>query len=146
MLHTDKEIKAEIKNRIWKASNINGSKIDVNFDSGTTTLKGSVKGHRQRHIAEDQVSKLEGVLDVKNELAVIPTEKITDEIIAQNIMDDLSQKYNLEPSFLLIEVVDGVVTLTGTTPDLAAKVYVNVATIQTAGVIKVIDNVNVVLR
>jgi len=146
MLCTEKEVKTVILDRISKDPDIKGSKIYVSFDFGTVSLKGFVREHRQRHKIEDSVSELPEVLDVKNELVVVPSEKIDDEIIAQKIIDELREHYHLEINNFLIEVADGVITLAGTAPDLAAKVYVYVAATQASGVLNVVDNLNVVSR
>ncbi len=146
MLCTEKEVKIVIVNFISNNPGIEGSKIYVSFDTGTVTLKGFVRKYRQRNKIENLVLELPEVLDVKNELIVIPSEKIDDEIIAQKIIDELREHYHLEISNFLIEVSNGVITLAGTAPDLASKVYVYVAAAQASGVLNVVNNINVSSR
>jgi osmotically-inducible protein OsmY len=146
MLCTEKEIKTVIVNQISKAPGIGGSQIYVSFDSGTVILKGFVGEYGHRDKVENFVSELPEVLDVKNELIVIPSEKIDDEIIAQKIIDELKAHDHLEISNFLIEVSNGVITLAGTAPDLASKVYVYVAAAQASNVLNIVDNLDVSSR
>lgn len=146
MVSTPKELRTTLVNRIFNDPSLEASNIDVGLDSGTVTIKGLVKNHRQRHQAEEVVSELEDVLHVKTQLVVIPTEKVADAVIAQNILEELEKRHKLEISNLLIEVADGMVTLGGTVPDVAAKVYAYVAAVNASGVLNVLDNVTVVTK
>ncbi len=142
---SDAEIESNAKNVLLWNPDIDESKIEVSFDSGTVTLKGTVSWYWHWHKAKELVLNLSGVLVMKNELAVVPTERVADELIAKDITDELDRSYNLEASHVLVEVADGVVTLTGTCKNYINEKQAYDVAAQTQGVAQVINNINIVM-
>ena len=62
---------------------------------------------------EELISNIIGVVDVIDELAVVPTENISDEVIAARILEELSDSGIVDPGQVLVEVEDGAVILSG---------------------------------
>ena len=121
-------------------SDIDESRIEIEMDSGVMRLKGSVKWYWQLQRVEELVSNIIGVMDVNNEMAVVPSEKTSDENISRDIIAELEGTDNIDLSQLLVEVEDGTVILSGTVRNYAAESEAYEATIQLPGVKKVINN------
>lgn len=96
----------------WNA-NIDAANIEVEVQDGKVKLTGTVPWYWQQEAAEEIVSQLRGVKEVENELAIVPTEKISDEVIAEDIMAEMERSILVDPSQVEVTVADGVVTLTG---------------------------------
>jgi osmotically-inducible protein OsmY len=143
---SDDELESNAKNVLSWNLDIDKSKVEVSSDSGIVKLKGTVNWYSHRHKAEELVSSLIGVFDVKNELAVVPTEMVADELIAKNIMEELGLSSYFEASIVLVEVADGAVTLTGMVRNHAAKNHAYNVAAHTAGVVEIVNNINFLLR
>lgn len=122
---------------------IDETKIDIHLDSGTVTLKGSVKFFWMLPRVEEIISNIIGVLDLKNELAVVPTEKVDDEIIAAQIMEELVNSETVDQSQVLVEVEDGAVILSGTVKNYAARDEVYNAVMYKPGIKSITNNIAV---
>jgi osmotically-inducible protein OsmY len=136
-------IKKTAESILAAASDIDASKITIKLNSGVLTLKGSVTWFWQLHRIDELVSNIIGVIDVKNELTVVPSEKISDEIIALEITKELEHADHIDPSQILIEVKHGTVILSGTLRTYAAEQEAYDATIQQAGVTKIVNNITI---
>jgi len=122
---------------------IDASKILVAVNTGVLTLKGSVTWFWQLHRVEDLVSNILGVVEVENELAVVPSERISDEIIAQEINQELEQAEHADPGKILVEVKNGSVILSGSVRTYLAEQEAYEAAIQQAGVTQVDNNITI---
>ena len=91
----DEDVKAYINQALIYNNEVNQSNIRVEVAGGSVTLKGSVASFWQKAAVENQVKATTGVIDIKNKLVVVPTEKITDEVIGKVIMDKLKQNSSL---------------------------------------------------
>lgn len=121
-------------------SDIDESKIDIDINSGTISLKGSVKWFWQLQRVEELISNIIGVVDLKNELTVVPSKKISDEIIARDIMEELDSCDEIDQSQVLVEVENGTVTLSGTVKNYAAEKEAYETTVQQPGVKCLVNN------
>jgi len=139
----DDMIKKTAASILAAASDIDESKIDLVLEAGVLTLRGSVTWYWQLHRVDELVSNIIGVIDVKNELTVVPSEKISDEIIALEITKELEHADHIDPSQILIEVKHGTVILSGTLRTYAAEQEAYDATIQQAGVTKIVNNITI---
>jgi len=139
----DDMIKKTAASILAAASDIDDSKINLVLEAGVLTLRGSVTWYWQLHRVEELVSNIIGVIDVKNELTVVPSEKISDEIIALEITKELEHADHIDPSQILIEVKHGTVILSGTLRTYAAEQEAYDATIQQAGVTKIVNNITI---
>ena len=139
----DDMIKKTAASILAAASDIDDSKINLVLEAGVLTLRGSVTWYWQLHRVDELVSNIIGVIDVKNELTVVPSEKISDEIIALEITKELEHADHIDPSQILIEVKHGTVILSGTLRTYAAEQEAYDATIQQAGVTKIVKNITI---
>lgn len=138
-------IKETAENVLQANSDIDKTKIQVSVDSGIVTLRGTVQWYWQLQRAEELLANIIGVVDISNELIVVPSENITDEKIAEQIVDELADSDLVNLDQLLIKVEKGIVFLSGTVKGYAAECEVYDATIQQPGVKQVQNNILVAM-
>ena len=117
--------------------------IDVEIDNNVVTLTGSVATHREKMRAEEIAGSLRGVVAVKNELAVVPTRSISDEVVAEEVVGALRRNVMVNPNEIDVAVNEGVVVLSGKVPSYTAWVAANRAASHTDGVIAIQNTLTV---
>lgn len=115
--------------------------VDVNL--GIVTLKGTVPTLWEKVRAEDIVGNLIGVLGVENKLAVVPTEDILDETIAETIISNIDRKAAVNVENVDVKVVDGIVTLSGSVASKAAHDAAYDSALFTYGVLEINDELRI---
>ena len=111
---SDEDIAHSIKQSLMWDSDIDALKVDVGVESGVVTLKGSVDAYWKKYWAESHAGDISGVLDVRNELTIVPTEKVSDEVLAKEIMESLKRNMFTEPEDIDVSVSNGIAKLSGT--------------------------------
>ncbi|MFP4101790.1 BON domain-containing protein [Coleofasciculus sp.] len=139
----DSEIAANIKTVLTLEPNIDSSKINVGVVGGVVTLTGTVNNYWKKIQAEEDAYGITGVIDVINELGVVPTEKLSDEVIARNIEAALERNFNVNVDNVTVKVSNGVVTLSGTVANWSAWQAAYNAAAYTSGVINVVDQLSI---
>lgn len=71
-IFTDAKITASVKNELYMAEGVRGSKIDVDTSNGIVVLTGRVSTDVERELALKIARAVKGVKAVKDGLAVIP--------------------------------------------------------------------------
>ncbi|SRR6056297_608433 len=118
---SDKELKTQLMDiLIWNTS-IDTTKIEIEVKNQWVTLKGDVDSYWKKYLAEEKALNLHGVVGVTNEIAVVPTEKMTDEAIAEDIVKSIERNINVIADNVTVKVKDANVTLTGEVRDWGAK-------------------------
>lgn len=97
----------------------------------------------EKFYAEKFIEPEPGVIVIENHLAVVPTEDIIDQQIAEDIMRTIDAKANVEADDINVTVKDGVVTLTGTVPSWTARRSAFDAALYTTGVVGVENRLTV---
>jgi osmotically-inducible protein OsmY len=118
---TDADIRSNVESTLLWSSAIDSSKVEVSVAGGIVTLRGTVNTYWQRLHAETLAEDVIGVLDVINELTVVPMESITDEDIARQIMRGLERNALIDADRVTVAVEGGKVTLTGDVLTWAAR-------------------------
>ncbi len=136
---TDDEIESILTNMLRWDSDIDASEVRVTADAGWVTLKGIVPAYWQKLKAEDIAVSVRGVHGVTNELAVVPSRKLEDRRIAEEIVAALERNVYVDADRVDVKVNDGVVTLTGTVPDKRAYRATRDRARYTPGVVDVIN-------
>ncbi|HEY4989751.1 MAG TPA: BON domain-containing protein [Opitutaceae bacterium] len=96
--------------------------VKVKSTDGVVTLTGMVQDKDDKSLAEDTVENLPGVVSVDNKIEVksdIPEH--SDGWIAVKVRSTLLVKANVSAASTMVDVKDGVVTLTGSVQNLAQK-------------------------
>ena len=140
---TDEKIKERVENIFSWMEDIDVQNVTVSVNTGNVTLNGYVDSYWKKIRAEDTVKDLRGVVGVENALSVIPTENISDKIIAYDIMSALKRRGNIDVNLVDVTVDDGAVTLSGTLPDWSDVIDVEQIARLTAGVKHVINDLGV---
>ncbi len=116
----DEKIADHLDQRLVWDTTIQSSKVDIDADSGVVTLEGTIDVYWKKTKIENIAYETLGVLEVINNIAVVPTDDYVDESIAQDITDALERRLGPDAGSVDVEVVDGKVTLTGSVPDWAS--------------------------
>ncbi|MBD3229051.1 MAG: BON domain-containing protein [Candidatus Lokiarchaeota archaeon] len=112
-LPNDDELKEKIEKKLEWYPKINASEIEVSVKDGTVTLEGVVDAIWKSTRTEDLCEDIIGVLDVKNKLIITPEEKVSDETIAENIVNALDRNLYVNIDSIDVKVENGIVTLLG---------------------------------
>lgn len=143
---SDSEIEERINSIYSWHTNLSSYDLNVQVKNGWVTLGGTVESFYKKMIAEDLAYTVNGVIDVKNEITIVPTRKISDQGIAEAIKDALKIRVEVDLDEVDIKVANGVVSLTGAVSTrTAAKVAYETA-LYTAGVTGVVDNIMVLQK
>lgn len=116
------------------------SKISVRAGEGAITLTGTVDSFWRKRRVEELVGGLRGVVEIHNDLAVVPSHQIADEDIARAIVDALRRNALVDADEVTVSVAGGRVSLTGTVASPSAARAALETAYFTAGVRDVEDN------
>ena len=129
-----------IENMIRWNANLDETKIMVTSEDGRIKLEGSVDSYWKKSRAEEIVHDVVGVVEVVNELAVVPTDDILDEAIGEELMGALERNIYVDPNAINVKVEKGRVTLSGSVENsLILRAAVDTAR-HTPGVTDVVNN------
>ncbi|WP_445664836.1 BON domain-containing protein [Fodinibius sp. AD559] len=134
---SDSEIRENAIRSLSFDSDLESYKIDVDVDQGWITLEGTVNAYWEKVAAENDVSDINGVIEVSNNLGVVPTENYIDENIAEDIVNALERNVHVNADDIDVRVEDGVVTLDGTVRTMIAKNAAFDAALYTPGVVTI---------
>ncbi|MDX1688570.1 MAG: BON domain-containing protein [Candidatus Promineifilaceae bacterium] len=140
-LPTDAEVQEEILDSFRWNPDLRSYKIDVDVENGWVTLEGTLDAFWKKVDAESEAFATRGVVGVTNKLAIVPTESISDEMIAEDVVDAIERNLRVSADDVDVTVMNGRVTLEGTVPTAAAKVAAYNSALYTAGVKDVQDNI-----
>lgn len=140
---SDDEIQSWVEQKLRWNTNIDESAITVNVAGGLVTLEGTVPTFWQYTSAKSEADQTTGVIDVTNKLAVVPTEKVTDKVIGERVMERIEQNTLADIDDLEVKVEDGEVTLYGNIPSWTTWRAVYDAAQFTTGVTGVKDHTKI---
>ena len=140
---TDDEIRSNIKDVFLWNPYLTSYKIDVSVKNGWVTLEGTVDAYWKKVRAELEATDVVGVLGITNKIAVVPTESITDERIAEDVVNAVDRDIRVYADDVDVKVEGGQVTLTGSVPTWTAKSAAHSAALYTYGVKDVKDRITV---
>lgn len=141
---TDSQIKSSIDQLLKWNADVDQDKVSVSVDGGVVTLEGSLPSYWQKIKAEEDASRASGVIDVINKLAVVPSQKVSDEIVGERVMDRIEQSNPLYVDRVTARVNAGKVTLSGSLPSYNIWRSIYDTTQNTLGVTDIMDNINIV--
>ena len=136
---TDKQIKEDVKSALDWDFALDSQRIKVSVKDGTVKLLGTVDAYWKKTLAEDDAAKVNGVLYIVNELAIVTTGKWSDETIGKDIEEAMRRNIFVDVNDVDVKVKKGKVTLTGEVSNWAAKDAAYSSALFTAGVVS-IDN------
>ena len=135
----DYTIRDSVQNLISWDPDIFLEKISVFVQEGRVVLEGTVNALWKKLRAERLASNAGGVLGIKNKLAVVLTNTISDEKIGLDIVSLLSSNSSLDINKVTVEVINGKVSLTGLVPSRTAFDIAEDIARYTQGVVDVVN-------
>ncbi|QDT28556.1 periplasmic protein [Gimesia panareensis] len=133
----DKELSTNAETVLVWSPEVDHSQITVAAKCGWITLIGCVPTCQQKQLAAELVESIPGVIGITNELSVVPTNGVSDNNIAREILKGIEHHRDLNTESIDVEVADGVVTLEGTVPHWLAYRTVEELALITEGVVNV---------
>jgi osmotically-inducible protein OsmY len=116
---TDSQIEENIKKQLEWNDSTSKENIHVKVKKGEVILEGQVDAYWKIFRAQKLASDVIGVVDIDNKLTVVPTESVTDQVIATDIINAIDRSYLLNVDDVDVKVKNGVVTLSGNLPSRA---------------------------
>jgi len=114
---SDPDIQSNIKTILALHRNIPLSRIRIDVHEGVVLLEGSVDSQVQKEKVEELAADVSGVMDIRNDLAIVPTETYQDEGIAKSIIAAFIRNTSINMNDINISVANGIVTLSGVVHD-----------------------------
>lgn len=136
---TDEDIRVNAETSLLLNNIVNAEKIDVKVSNGMITLEGVQDSYHKKIKAMKVVSDIAGVIDVKDNIAIVPSETISDELVAESIIKAFDQMIFVEPDEINLKVNKGVVTVSGIVTDRKEYNAVLDTIRYTRGVIEIVN-------
>jgi len=142
-LPDDQGLRARVEHILSWETALDENSIKVTVFEAIVVLEGVVDAYWKRSLAEKRISGIRGILDVVNKLSVVPSRRVSDELIAKDIMASFEADVFLDAKKITVEVDDGSVRLSGTVPSWTARRGAETTAAYTVGVTRVINELEV---
>jgi len=109
----DSRIEEEVAQELRLDTRVEGSDIVVTVEDGIVMLTGAVAGYARKLAAQEAAHRVEGVLDVVNEIHVKGDWECCDRSIARAVRAALEQAVHVPDELIQSTVADGWITLEG---------------------------------
>ena len=141
----DSEIKLQVLRELKWDSRIGWSEIGVEVREGVVTLTGTVNNYVKKLAAQEAAHRINGVLDVANEIEVRPGGIVdrTDTDIARSIRYVLEWDAMVPDERIQSSVSDGWVTLEGDVDSLREREEAEHAVLRMEGIVGVVNKIRV---
>ncbi len=117
----DEQIAADVRDALAWDSRLDASGVKADVHDGTVVLSGVVRRAADVSVAAEDAWRIKGVRRVDNRLAVSPSAARTDQEIAADVANTLRWDHRVDDRGIAIQVVGGVVTLTGAVSSIGEK-------------------------
>ncbi len=141
-----KMIQADVRDLINNSTAIKEpQKINVDVSGSVVKLSGNVNFDREKVVAMTLTSQADGVTDIRDDITVTPIGKAVDDNNIKNYLNSiLTNEFPLtDPKDISISVDQGFVTIEGAVSNLWTKDKIEQEFESVAGVIRVINNLEV---
>jgi hyperosmotically inducible protein len=145
----DSWITMKAKTALYLADDVQGTSINVDTINGRVSLFGKVRSEQEKAKATAEVRKVEGVVDVKNYLQIVPPAKEahvqrSDDAIKSDVAAALKSDPVLDNSSISVKSVNkGVVLLTGKAASWNDNVRALHLTSGKPGVVRIVSEIEV---
>jgi len=142
---SDSEIKQQVLRELKWDSRIAWSEIGVEVFEGVVTLTGNVNSYAKKQAAQEAAHRIDGVLDVANEIEVRPTGEFTrtDSDIALAVRHVLQWDALVPDEQIQSTVSDGWVTLEGEVNLWRERQDAEASVLRLEGVVGVINKITI---
>lgn len=142
-LPADADIQDRIRTMLEWNTRINEADIQTSVVDGIVTLEGAVDTHWKRPYVEEIVGNIRGVVAIHNNLAVVPTRSVTDQIIAEDVVAALKRNLLVDADSIEVRVENAIVTLSGRVSSHAERKAAEGDASITSGVVEVRNKLTV---
>ena len=142
----DDGVRARINQILDAQAVLEAERIGVLVEEGKVILEGFVNAYWKKQRAGEVALGVEGVREVDNRLAVVPTRKADDEVMAASILDGLERLNTLDLQRVDVKVNNGLVTLRGTVPSVGTRWEAFQIALYTDGVADVRDELKIAIE
>ena len=111
---SDKIIKQRIEDEAADTSRLRGTKVDLAVEDGYVVLYGTVGLYIQKMLYEQIAWKTKGVVEVDNEIRVVPGFPQTDKAIERKIMELVQTHRRFQGVNVTVTVIKGTVHILAT--------------------------------
>ena len=147
----DATIQKHIEEALSNDSRLEQSDISCFVLKGSVSLQGRVKSFYQKIAAEESCRWIKGVVNVVNQIDVVPSNRDYDEQIRRRVRDLIGENLQTEAKTIKIKVENGIVLLGGHVRTNINKIYAetlasmvsNVAYVQNELIVEQDDNKNI---
>ncbi|MFW6180245.1 MAG: BON domain-containing protein [Spirochaetota bacterium] len=133
----DDQVERQVTGALIENPDIPSEDIRVTVNAGLVTMEGTVDVYWKKLLAEDLPATIPGVLNIRNTIAVVPTQAPGDEEIARQVVRTLDRSEPGLVEAVTVQVTGGVVTLTGMVPDRVTRLSAEEKAAHIAGVVEV---------
>jgi osmotically-inducible protein OsmY len=141
---TDEEIRATVRGNLDRDVRITTpSTINVAVSGGVVTLTGTVPSYDQKNAASDDAWTVPGVIDVINDIVVVPSIPRSDAEIEADVRRTLACDPAINAANVHVSVTNGVVYLRGTVPTYDQIQQASTDAWSVAGVVSVVNELTV---
>jgi osmotically-inducible protein OsmY len=141
----DAAIRSRVEQALAWSADLESSNLSVRVSAGVVTLEGTVPTHWEKTRAGQLARGMLGVIAVQNELAVVLSNDLEDEVIAEDIVAALERNVLIDAADVDVTVSLGTVTLAGSVPSAAARQTAEDVASRTLGVVAVRNELLVVV-
>lgn len=106
-LPTDVEIHSIIEDTYNWDPELDDRTIEVTVNDGWVTLRGTVDTYWKKLRAAEKSSAIRGVHGMTNELAVVPTRSVTDQVLAEGIVEAVERDIRVNVDGITVVVEEG---------------------------------------
>lgn len=138
---TDAEVEDFINKMYRFNENLSSDEITVISENGYVTLSGSTSALWKKLLAEELCHSVRGVVEVTNEITIVPTHSLEDENIANTIVAALERDAYTDQDSIIVRVENGRVSLGGTSDSRMGGLKAEAIAAQTEGVIEVVNEI-----
>ena len=108
---SDKLIKQQIEDKAAEKFRLRGTKVNLAVEDGNVVLFGEVGLYIQKMIYEQIAWKTEGVIEVDNEIRIVPKSPQTDAVIERKIMEVVQTHQRFLNTKIEVVVMKGAVNI-----------------------------------
>ena len=140
-LRSDQDTRQDVVDALTCDIRVDASNLDVEVVNGVVYLRGTVPSYFEKRTATEIVNRIKGVVDVVNELRVVPVTPRTDQEITDDVRAALVRDVWVDERKITVNTINGVVYLAGTVDSYTEKSYAEGDAWSVPGVIDVINNI-----
>lgn len=114
---SDRELLERIAVQTHHDKRLEGTRVHVSVQDGQVVLSGTVYLYSQKMLYEHIVWRTPGVVEVDNEIRVVPRLRVEDAEIARHIHTMIKGQPRFQHAEITVDVTQGAVSLSGTFHD-----------------------------